>query len=523
MHTHDNNISDKTLDVAVRKIVKFMTRDKTCSRRRAAYLKEHFNDYVQCFVFQIESDKIRKHFDLFSDQKYISNGVVNRIAKTDNNVVFRVMHERDGYIASTVFKTMLCTRSYNLLFEYNVGCFINKKCGIFHCFVETFGLVVYQDHDLECMITSNRRTNRRTGNDFYSPYITKSPTKDFCEDTKSPENLSGRCKMDGQPNCSVSRFDSICLFLRNKENNLGLITQYIRGNSLAESMNSIYSRYNLLYILYQIYMPLSVLSNQYTHYDLHAKNILLYKFGTNSHVTFHYHLSRSGCGCSHDMYAEPQLAETSSKDHTTKPRLLRIRSEEIVSFNSKFIVKIIDYGRSFFNDTTTPSSSNTFRSSEQVYDRIYDVMSPNFGPTYNREYNTINGLEFGSHKHNYGDFFISSVLRNSSHDLRLIHELKKDYFDYLQFNKPLFDLMQSVEYGVGIRDPKYKTYGTKEQSVSGLSRGKIVNVYDMHYSLKLLMKYEESIALQNEYYSASKKVGDLHIYDDDRPFEYTSC
>jgi hypothetical protein len=100
--------------------------------------------------------------------------------------------------------------------------------------------------------------------------------------------------------------------------------------------------------------------------------------------------------------------------------------------------------------------------------------------------------------------------------------LKKEYFDKLQLNKPLFDLMQSVEYGVGIRDPKYKTYGTKEQSVSGLSRGKIVNVYDMQYSLKLLMKYEESITLHKEYYSASKKVGDLHIYDDDRPFEYTS-
>jgi hypothetical protein len=463
MHTSYILQSD-IINVAGRKIVKFMTHVEVVSRRRANYLKKHYNDYMHCFVFQIETDKICKHFDLFTNQKYISNNKEHIIIKTDHGVIFRIMYECDGYIASSAFKTTNPEKSDNLLFEYMVGRFINTKCGIFPCFVETYGLIIYMNKDLQHMVTSKGRTSEYD----YNPYI----------------------KINNQTKYLTTCFDRMCLSSKYKDNNMALITQYIRNVSLEDSMNIIFCRYHLLYILYQIYMPLSVLSNQYTHYDLHSKNILLYKVATNSHVIFHYHL----------------------KDH-------KYGTEEIVSFKSKFIVKIIDYGRSFFVDPAPPIDGLP-HTSKEVYDRMYNVMSQKFGPIYNRDYNPINGLDWGANNHSEHDFFISSIMRNKSHDLRLIHELKKDHPNELLFNKPLFNLMHSVEYGVGIKNPKYKTYGTKEQTISGLSRGKIVNVNDMQYSLKMLIKNVECITLHNNYYNNSKKVGDIYIYDTEQPFKY---
>ena len=70
----------------------------------------------------------------------------------------------------------------------------------------------------------------------------------------------------------------------------------------------------LLYILYQVYAPLSMLCDVFTHYDLHAGNVMLYSLG-NRYINYHYHYP----------------------DYN-------------VIFNSQYIVKIIDYGNCFFKD-----------------------------------------------------------------------------------------------------------------------------------------------------------------------------
>jgi hypothetical protein len=91
----------------------------------------------------------------------------------------------------------------------------------------------------------------------------------------------------------------------------------------------------LKYILFQIYYTLVYLENEFTHYDLHWENILLHKLSYNTYIEYNYILN----------------------DGT------------LINFKSKYIVKIIDYGRSFYNDT---SEGDKIICSEFPFSREYN-------------------------------------------------------------------------------------------------------------------------------------------------------
>ena len=76
-------------------------------------------------------------------------------------------------------------------------------------------------------------------------------------------------------------------------------------------------------ILFQIYAVLYALDGEYQHRDLHENNVMVYTFQED--VQFEY-----------KIYAGEDDHDDDSKDDKT---------EEIVSFRSKYLAKIIDYGR----------------------------------------------------------------------------------------------------------------------------------------------------------------------------------
>ena len=81
----------------------------------------------------------------------------------------------------------------------------------------------------------------------------------------------------------------------------------------------------------------------------------------------------------------------------------------------------------------------------------------------------------------------------------------------------LKDLIQKVEYGVGISRIGDKIYGTQENTNSGLPT-KIVNVDD---AAKALLEYITRDKLKNNaFYMSKVKLGDLHVYDDGRPMRF---
>ena len=77
--------------------------------------------------------------------------------------------------------------------------------------------------------------------------------------------------------------------------------------------------------MYQVYFALSEVCNNFTHYDLHTDNVLLFEPVVNKYIHYHY----------------------TNKDGST------------CSFKSRYIVKMIDYGRSYILDPETGIGSMT--------------------------------------------------------------------------------------------------------------------------------------------------------------------
>jgi hypothetical protein len=219
-------------------------------------------------------------------------------------------------------------------------------------------------------------------------------------------------------------------------------------------------------------MPLSHLSTSFTHYDLHHENVLVYKpFGEKSdkYITYHYHNKNS-----------------------------------VITFKSKYLVKIIDYGRSFFDNSKT--------NSRQIYNYVCEQpdcfidntlhCGENFG------YSWLNVKE--GTKENY---FITTIHKNISHDLRLFDIIKKyfikkkDRIGILIKNNNVFKILNSL-----INETVYDSDGgTKERD----SEGSVMNnVNDAKRYLEELLVFPETRQQNDNNYQGDTFGGDLHIYTD---------
>jgi hypothetical protein len=212
-------------------------------------------------------------------------------------------------------------------------------------------------------------------------------------------------------------------------------------------------------------MPLAILSNIFTHYDLHSENILLYECDNYSYVHYHYHLLDG----------------------------------QIISFKSRFIAKIIDYGRSYFND------KEENKSSADIYKNVCKIREcqPDCGYDY--------GFGWLTPPLSKDNYYISSSESNISHDLRLLNDIKLYKFHKKIINKSLKQLFELFVYE--------EIYGTKPLiSKSNL----ILNVRDVYKELLSILK-EPIIMINNDkfYDESTTKICDLDIYEDGRSMKYT--
>jgi len=216
--------------------------------------------------------------------------------------------------------------------------------------------------------------------------------------------------------------------------------------------NTTFLKKELLPLLYIVYHALASLSKQFTHYDLSEQNVILLELPEPIEYVY-----------------------------------------ENVRFCSKYIPKIIDYARSFFNNGKT--------NSKQVYDMI--CRTP--------ECNQISpcGDEIGFGWLNPTPWaMISSQVKNESHDLRLLHSLKLSHQASQASWGALDTLLSKVVYGQGV-SPERAQYGTVEH-LSSIPH-KIMNVTDAKMELEhLLIKTPPS----------SKKIMGRLIIRTGLPMEY---
>jgi len=406
---------------ASRKIGTFMKKHR--SKIQLRFLNTICSDSNVCIAFGRECKKIREFFNNFEFS--LMSEAPRMIGSSTNGTVQLLTFKRDEYVANAIFKTSNREDADNLMYEAMVGRFINRQKLRFPCFLETYGVF----------------TNRR----FYP----RGQLKDVNHYRKVDMNKDTLIKSCEEPLNVGIMIENI------KESKTLNITILRLRSEYTNFMNT-----QLLYILYQIYAPLSMLSEVFTHYDLHHDNIMLYEPVKGKHIEYQYHYPN-----------------------------------RVVTFNSKYLVKIIDYGRCFFLDEETGyNPKDIYRDlceSESEGKNCYDC-GKDSGFTW------LNPTPMYS---------ISSQKRNKSHDLRLIHMIKEYDLDY---NRDLMGLIHTTRY--------IHNYGTPE--VRGESQFGIANVEDASRRIEELMG-RDFFKVNNEY-DPSLRLGVMHIYSDGRPMNYIS-
>ena len=101
---------------------------------------------------------------------------------------------------------------------------------------------------------------------------------------------------------NIEPMDALSLGCHNSKYLCILIQHINKPQTLSERLDDKddiackeFINFQLIYILYQVYLPLSLLASSFTHYDLHRENVLLYTLPNNKYIEYHYHLPLHLC------------------------------------------------------------------------------------------------------------------------------------------------------------------------------------------------------------------------------------
>ena len=443
---------------SAKKIGKFLQMAvKEGPEKKANYLKAICSDSGVCIAFGTNRKKINQFFGGFNNFAYV-DPPIKRLGKPSNNgFVKEIKYKRNEYLAYAVLKSSAAPDSDNLGYEYLVGQFINQQCKFYPCFLETYGFYYYK-----------------------TPAAWKS-MKDTAVINANvlPGFLEIGDPKDYNKMCAKSKYGAVLIqHLKDAKTVNDILGT--TGQALANML-----LYEMIYVLYQVYMPLSQLKNNFTHYDLHDGNVIVYEPIKGKHIQYHYHI---GGG-------------------------------ETVSFKSPYIAKVIDYGRSYFKYKGATGKLN----SPDIYKKLCDEPVCNKGEPCGKHY----GFEWMEGPLSNQNYFISSQVPNMSHDLRLLNIVRNAYDDI----KPkvtaakgqmragfdsLHNFLDKVKFGMGIKG-ETKVYGTNVNKKMGFP-GSINNVADAERGLReIILENQDVYDLNEARYKPENKIGDIHVYVDGEP------
>ena len=460
------------------KIVEPLSKQKTSSRTRKAsqlisnllfkkrdkirsnFLNTICSDSGFCIALGKEEKIINAFFDYFITFKYAISPVVKIGEESSNGFIQEILYEREKYKSYAVLKSQKVNGfGASLIYEYFVGQYINTLTTKFPLFIKTYGLLKYKSLRDYNISEKDDNIDMLTFKNFLEPEL------------GIDDNIT-----DFSLLCNNESY-LYCVLIEHLNNPTYIETIFKLGDK--ENLTQI-ENYELNYeipnILYQIYFVLNSISNNFTHYDLHYNNVLLYKPKEFGYLTYHY--------------------------HTT--------GKVPIIFDSQYIVKIIDYGSCFYK-------YDEHRNSNSLIEKICNarVCGTRCGKEYGFNYVGLS-VPFLS------EYFINKRKKNASHDLRLIHMIKSYTLRWLDKYK-INDNTNKILNVLNKTDYK-KFYGTPEdlKITTYTKRNRIRNIIQLKQALDILMQEISKIPSSNflKTNAAYTKLGDLHIYDDGRPMIY---
>ena len=418
---------------AEKTIKKFMLNPKVREKSTAHFLNSICSDSGVCIAFNEEASKIKKFFNQFTDFTYL-NGNIKKIGATSaNGFLYELAYMRQGYKAYAILKSTMAYDNDNLMYEYFVGNAVNTFAKQVPCFVETYGLFEYPDQ--AAWLKLKKATPDKENVLKNQLALQVAPTFN-----------------DLGSGCSKAKYQ--CILIQHLKDSLELGT-WVRQNE------GDFANKEMMSIFYILYFSLRLLVGQFTHYDLHAGNVLLYRPSETGYINYVFH-----------------------------------ENKRVVKFKCRFIPKIIDYGRSFYSLSAADNS-------DKLYQKLCTL--PQCEPKC--------GDNVGFNWLNSGDYYIKSRQNHVSHDLRLLDAFKPDIKRAAyKASADIKDFFNKVVYD--------NAYGTDELINSGLPN-KINNVYDAFRALSHMV-YNEQPALSDGVFSLPKynSLGELHVYSDGRAMRF---
>ena len=366
---------------------------------------------------------------------YVDTSNVKRLgAPSENGFVLELPFRKSDYTAYTVLKCATSPDADNLFYEYYVGkFFINGLIKQFPCFVETYDCYKFANDN--AWRTAKQFPNKLS--DFHN----KLHLQNVRETDLFPFALS--CMQSRDMSVLIQHFDKFITF-----------REFVQNNS-----DNI--KCDVLNILYQLYFPLACLGDRYTHYDLHANNVCLYKpYDGKQYIQMKYH-----------------------------------SQGQVYEFPSEYVVKIIDYGRNYFNNGKTDTS--------KILEFVCKTSrcKPYCGEQYG--YSVIQG--------DYDDptldfHYITPNKPNTSHDLLLANNLKP-YLDKLNmYNQFVYKTPKGTP-----PITRTETYATNRD---------VYTVKDFVMSMESVINTTNQ-NIRDKYDSTWVCVAVMEIYDDGRDYTYT--
>lgn len=401
----------------------------------------------QCLAFGTKTKDILKYFNGFTDFKYVTGNLYSIGENGNNGFVRKIEYDRNGYKAFSILKSSNEPSADNLMYEYLVG-------------TQFINHVMLR---FPCFIQTYGLFFYE--NDDMYQWISQRP-----EDMPAKSILQKALKLS-HVNYAKACKDALYA---------SILIQYIsHSTTFTDTIikgGLPYIQYHITYVIFILYQALSSLSKVYTHYDLHSLNVLIFQPYKEKFIQYIYHMEN-----------------------------------ETISFKCPYIPKIIDYGRSFFDNGTF--------SSKDIYEKV--LGTPECKGS---------GDQFGFGWLNPEEMMtMSAYKKNESHDLRLMYRLNekiriyksrihaekyKKSHSYRRMEK----VLSRLQYGVSL--PLYdKMYGTKEDTTLH-PRGNIVsNVTDMYNETKKIIM-TESVILENDRFHTMPVGGILHVYENGNPMEF---